>query len=90
MSAPPCRSGDADRHAEHMDNVRLFHQSLQEQAASHSACSSSSSNVGEMDPSSSFLFAALRYHTDNPLWFYRIYDTSYRANVYNFSQEETG
>ena len=47
MSA--CRPGEADRHVEHMDNVRLFHQSLQEQAA------------GDAHPSSSILFSALRY-----------------------------
>ncbi|CAL8352802.1 unnamed protein product [Lota lota] len=42
------RPGEADRHGEHMDNVRLFHQSLQEQTA------------GDAHPSSSILFSALR------------------------------
>ncbi|XP_070762183.1 C2 domain-containing protein 3 [Enoplosus armatus] len=45
------RSSESDRHFEHMDKVRLYHQSLQEQTAAHSVCSS---------PSSSFLFSALR------------------------------
>uniref|UniRef100_A0A3Q2QQ88 C2 domain containing 3 centriole elongation regulator n=1 Tax=Fundulus heteroclitus TaxID=8078 RepID=A0A3Q2QQ88_FUNHE len=44
-----------DRHFEHMDKVRLYHQNLQEQAASHSACGSSTSDI---NPSSSFLFSA--------------------------------
>ena len=42
------RPGEVDRHGEHMDNVRLFHQSLQEQVA------------GDAHPSSSILFSALR------------------------------
>uniref|UniRef100_A0A3Q3CPZ9 C2 domain containing 3 centriole elongation regulator n=1 Tax=Haplochromis burtoni TaxID=8153 RepID=A0A3Q3CPZ9_HAPBU len=36
-----CRSSESDRHSEHMDNVRLYHQSLQEQTASQSFHSSS-------------------------------------------------
>ncbi|KAM3875104.1 C2 domain-containing protein 3 [Diretmus argenteus] len=51
------RSSESDRHDEHMDNVRLYHQSLQEQAATHSVCSSS---AGDVHPSSSVLFSALR------------------------------
>lgn len=51
-----CRASESDRHSEHMDQVRLYHQTLQEQTASH--CSSS---VGENNPSSSFLFSTLRY-----------------------------
>ncbi|XP_050921333.1 LOW QUALITY PROTEIN: C2 domain-containing protein 3 [Lates calcarifer] len=51
------RSNESDRHVEHMDKVRLYHQSLQEQTAAHSACSSS---AGDINPSSSFLFSALR------------------------------
>ncbi|XP_069568432.1 C2 domain-containing protein 3 isoform X4 [Brachyistius frenatus] len=47
------RSSESDRHCEHMDNVRLYHQSLQEQATSHSVCS-------DISPSSSVLFSALR------------------------------
>lgn len=62
LSLQLCRSGDSDRHTEHMDKVRLFHQSLQEQTASHSVCSGS---AGDIDPSSSFLFAALRYQKDS-------------------------
>lgn len=46
------RPSETDRHCEHMDKVRLYHQNLQEQTASHSAC--------EISPSSSFLFSALR------------------------------
>uniref|UniRef100_UPI0037E96D9D C2 domain-containing protein 3 n=1 Tax=Semicossyphus pulcher TaxID=241346 RepID=UPI0037E96D9D len=51
------RSSESDRHFEHMDKVRLYHQGLQEQAAAHSVCSSS---AGDINPSSSFLFSALR------------------------------
>lgn len=53
-----CRSSERDRHSEHMDNVRLYHQSLQEQTASQSFHSSS---AGDINPSSSILFSALRY-----------------------------
>ncbi|XP_029374005.1 C2 domain-containing protein 3 isoform X3 [Echeneis naucrates] len=50
---------DSDRHFEHMDKVRLYHQYLQEQTAAHtqSVCNSSAS---DLNPSSSFLFSALR------------------------------
>ncbi|KAF3847532.1 hypothetical protein F7725_020560 [Dissostichus mawsoni] len=51
------RSSESDRHFEHMDKVRLYHQSLQEQTAAPSVCSSS---AGDINPSSSFLFSALR------------------------------
>ncbi|XP_044058506.1 C2 domain-containing protein 3 isoform X2 [Siniperca chuatsi] len=51
------RSSESDRHFEHMDKVRLYHQSLQEQTAAYSVCSSS---AGDINPSSSFLFSALR------------------------------
>ncbi|XP_049431636.1 C2 domain-containing protein 3 isoform X2 [Epinephelus fuscoguttatus] len=51
------RSSESDRHFEHMDKVRLYHQSLQEQTAAHSV---NSSSVGDISPSSSFLFSALR------------------------------
>uniref|UniRef100_A0A8C4IFJ3 C2 domain containing 3 centriole elongation regulator n=1 Tax=Dicentrarchus labrax TaxID=13489 RepID=A0A8C4IFJ3_DICLA len=34
------RSSESDRHFEHMDKVRLYHQSLQEQTAANSVCSS--------------------------------------------------
>lgn len=51
------RSSESDRHHEHMDKVRLYHESLQEQTASHSVCSSSAVDI---NPSSSFLFSALR------------------------------
>ncbi|XP_059188005.1 C2 domain-containing protein 3 [Centropristis striata] len=51
------RSSESDRHFEHMDKVRLYHQSLQEQTAAHSVCSSS---AGDISPSSSLLFSALR------------------------------
>ncbi|XP_056230704.1 C2 domain-containing protein 3 isoform X1 [Seriola aureovittata] len=53
----PERCSESDRHFEHMDKVRLYHQSLQEQTAAHSVCSSSASDI---NPSSSFLFSALR------------------------------
>ncbi|XP_022063857.2 C2 domain-containing protein 3 isoform X1 [Acanthochromis polyacanthus] len=51
------RSSESDRHFEHMDKVRLYHQNLQEQTASQSVCSSSGADI---NPSSSFLFSALR------------------------------
>uniref|UniRef100_A0A3P8SCK6 C2 domain containing 3 centriole elongation regulator n=1 Tax=Amphiprion percula TaxID=161767 RepID=A0A3P8SCK6_AMPPE len=51
-------SSESDRHFEHMDKVRLYHQNLQEQTASQSVCSSSS--CADINPSSSFLFSALR------------------------------
>ncbi|XP_075956209.1 C2 domain-containing protein 3 [Anarhichas minor] len=51
------RSSESDRHFEHMDNVRHYHQSLQEQTAAHSVCSSGAADI---NPSSSFLFSALR------------------------------
>ncbi|KAM7412854.1 hypothetical protein PAMA_020305 [Pampus argenteus] len=51
------RSSESDRHYEHMDKVRLYHQSMQEQTASLVVCSSS---AGDINPSSSVLFSALR------------------------------
>uniref|UniRef100_A0A3B4ZL74 C2 domain containing 3 centriole elongation regulator n=1 Tax=Stegastes partitus TaxID=144197 RepID=A0A3B4ZL74_9TELE len=51
------RSSESDRHFEHMDKVRLYHQNLQEQTASQSVCSSSGTDI---NPSSSFLFSTLR------------------------------
>ncbi|KAM6988093.1 C2 domain-containing protein 3 isoform 2-T2 [Tautogolabrus adspersus] len=51
------RSSESDRHFEHMDKVRLYHQSLQEQTANHSI---GSSTAADINPSSSFLFSALR------------------------------
>ncbi|XP_068441381.1 C2 domain-containing protein 3 isoform X2 [Clinocottus analis] len=51
------RLSESDRHFEHMDNVRHYHQSLQEQTAAHSVCSSSAADI---NPSSSFLFSTLR------------------------------
>lgn len=45
-----------DRHDEHMDNVRLFHQTLHEGERS-----SNSSLAGEAHSSSSAVFSALRY-----------------------------
>ncbi|XP_074496633.1 C2 domain-containing protein 3 isoform X2 [Sebastes fasciatus] len=51
------RSSESDRHFEHMDKVRLYHQSLQEQTAAHSVFSSSAADIS---PSSSLLFSALR------------------------------
>uniref|UniRef100_A0A3B4ZGR1 C2 domain containing 3 centriole elongation regulator n=1 Tax=Stegastes partitus TaxID=144197 RepID=A0A3B4ZGR1_9TELE len=50
-------SSESDRHFEHMDKVRLYHQNLQEQTASQSVCSSSGTDI---NPSSSFLFSTLR------------------------------
>uniref|UniRef100_A0A8C2WW56 C2 domain containing 3 centriole elongation regulator n=1 Tax=Cyclopterus lumpus TaxID=8103 RepID=A0A8C2WW56_CYCLU len=50
------RSSENERHFEHMDKVRHYHQSLQEQTAAHPTCSSSA----DINPSSSFLFSALR------------------------------
>ncbi|XP_047449775.1 C2 domain-containing protein 3 isoform X2 [Mugil cephalus] len=46
------RPSESERHYEHMDKVRLYHQSLQEQSPSHS--------VYDVNPSSSILFSALR------------------------------
>lgn len=43
------RPPETQRHGEHMDNVRLYHRSLQDQEA------------GDAQPSSSPLFSALRY-----------------------------
>ncbi|KAG7479192.1 C2 domain-containing protein 3 [Solea senegalensis] len=54
----PKRSSDRDGHVEHMDKVRFYHQSLQEQAAA-AQCVCNSSDV-DMNPSSSFLLSALR------------------------------
>uniref|UniRef100_A0A3B5L6Y3 C2 domain-containing protein n=1 Tax=Xiphophorus couchianus TaxID=32473 RepID=A0A3B5L6Y3_9TELE len=51
------RPSENDRHFEHMDKVRLYHQNLQEQTACHSACGGPPDDV---NPSSSFLFSALR------------------------------
>ncbi|RVE65068.1 hypothetical protein OJAV_G00131770 [Oryzias javanicus] len=51
------RVSESDRHHEHMDKVRLYHQSLQDQTASQSVCSSSASDP---NPSSSLLFSTLR------------------------------
>ncbi|XP_052473084.1 C2 domain-containing protein 3-like [Carassius gibelio] len=49
------RSSVTDRHDEHMDNIRMFHQTLRgEEKASHS------STAGDSHPSSSALFSALR------------------------------
>ncbi|KAM9734096.1 C2 domain-containing protein 3 isoform 2-T2 [Menidia menidia] len=50
------RSTEGDRHFEHMDNVRLYHQNLQEQA-SHPV---SNSSANDITPSSSLLFSSLR------------------------------
>ncbi|KAM9801687.1 C2 domain-containing protein 3 [Neosynchiropus ocellatus] len=52
------KSVGSDRHSEHMDNVRMYHQSLQEQTAARSVCSSSSAS--DSNPSSSVLFSTLR------------------------------
>ncbi|KAM9318099.1 C2 domain-containing protein 3 isoform 3-T3 [Pholidichthys leucotaenia] len=46
------RSNESDRHFEHMDKVRLYHQSLQEQTASVSTT--------DISPASSILFSTLR------------------------------
>uniref|UniRef100_A0A1A8J5Z0 C2 calcium-dependent domain containing 3 n=2 Tax=Nothobranchius kuhntae TaxID=321403 RepID=A0A1A8J5Z0_NOTKU len=48
------RISESERHSEHMDNVRFYHQSLQEQATSRSGSASDSG------PSSSFLISTLR------------------------------
>lgn len=55
------RSSESDRHNEHMDKVRFYHQSLQEQTAPHSM--SSSGTGGDSNPSTSLMFSALRYHS---------------------------
>ncbi|XP_077467505.1 C2 domain-containing protein 3 isoform X1 [Stigmatopora argus] len=47
---------ESERHHEHMQKVRLHHQSLQEQAAPHSSCDS----ISEVNPSGSFLFTTIR------------------------------
>ncbi|XP_072320538.1 C2 domain-containing protein 3 [Eucyclogobius newberryi] len=49
------RSSTSDRHFEHMDNVRLYHQNLQEHETAPSA-----NGAGDQNPSSSILFSALR------------------------------
>ncbi|XP_073673794.1 C2 domain-containing protein 3 [Garra rufa] len=49
------RSSVTDRHEEHMDNIRMFHQTLHEEEKA-----SQSSLVGDSHPSSSTLFSALR------------------------------
>uniref|UniRef100_A0A8C1Z2X9 C2 domain containing 3 centriole elongation regulator n=1 Tax=Cyprinus carpio TaxID=7962 RepID=A0A8C1Z2X9_CYPCA len=49
------RYGVTDRHDEHMDNIRMFHQSLHEEEKA-----SQSSVAGDSHPSSSALFSALR------------------------------
>lgn len=51
---------DGDQHFEHMENVRLYHHSRQEQTAPPSG---NSSVMGEANPSSSFLISTLRYHS---------------------------
>lgn len=56
------RSNETVRHNEHVDQLRLYHQRLQEQTASHSVCSSIAADVS---PSSSMLFSALR-SVDSP------------------------
>ncbi|XP_061683226.1 C2 domain-containing protein 3 isoform X2 [Syngnathoides biaculeatus] len=48
---------ESERHHEHMEKVRLHHQSLQEQAAPHLVCDGSG---GDVNPSSSLLFATIR------------------------------
>ncbi|XP_016432125.1 C2 domain-containing protein 3-like [Sinocyclocheilus rhinocerous] len=49
------RCSVTDRHDEHMDNIRMFHQSLHEEEKA-----SQSSFAGDSHPSSSALFSALR------------------------------
>lgn len=66
------RPSESDRHFEHMDKVRLYHQSLQEQAA-HSVCSSTS---GDINPSSSFLFSALRSQSSDTVSYQCFVDCS--------------
>ncbi|KAF6724930.1 C2 domain-containing protein 3 [Oryzias melastigma] len=51
------RVSESDRHHEHMDKVRLYHQSLQEQTSQ----SIYSSSASDPNPSSSLLFSTLRY-----------------------------
>lgn len=55
----PYRTNEGDHHFEHMENVRLYHQSIQEQTAPPSG----SSIFGDANPSSSFLISTLRYHS---------------------------
>ncbi|XP_061536890.1 C2 domain-containing protein 3 isoform X3 [Phycodurus eques] len=50
-------SSESERHHEHMEKVRLHHQSLQDQAAPHSVCDGSG---GDANPSGSLLFATIR------------------------------
>ncbi|KAM9441766.1 C2 domain-containing protein 3 isoform 3-T3 [Salvelinus alpinus] len=52
----PERSSESDRHDEHMDRVRLYHQSLQEGGVGHPT----SAAALDAHPSSSVLFSALR------------------------------
>ncbi|KAK7883077.1 hypothetical protein WMY93_029251 [Mugilogobius chulae] len=49
------RSSMSDRHSEHMEKVRMYHQSLHQQVTAPS-----SDGTGDMNPSSSILFSALR------------------------------
>ncbi|XP_061733330.1 C2 domain-containing protein 3-like isoform X2 [Nerophis ophidion] len=49
---------ESDRHQEHMQKVRLHHQSLQEQTETHLVCSSS--NSGDINLPSSVVFSTLR------------------------------
>lgn len=81
-----CRSSESDRHSEHMDNVRLYHQSLQEQTASQSFHSSS---AGDINPSSSILFSALRYQFMDTALFNHLYDWCRAWALFLFLQEKT-
>ncbi|XP_057694903.1 C2 domain-containing protein 3-like isoform X1 [Corythoichthys intestinalis] len=47
---------ESERHHEHMQKVRLHHQSLQEQATPHSSCDS----ISDVNPSGSLLFSTIR------------------------------
>ncbi|XP_019722794.1 C2 domain-containing protein 3-like [Hippocampus comes] len=49
---------ESERHHEHMQKVRLHHQSLQEQAGLHSVCDGGSGG-GDINPSSSLIFSTI-------------------------------
>lgn len=78
------RANDSDRHVEHMDNVRLYHQSLHEQTAPPSG----SIIVGDVHPSSSFLISTLRYHSSHRCYNIAVFFKTFRNPSVFFQQEE--
>ncbi|XP_076002075.1 C2 domain-containing protein 3 [Genypterus blacodes] len=80
------RSSESD----HMENVRLYHQSLQEQVAAQCVRSSSSSSrsVGDLNPSSSALFSALRKNLSELDNIHRYFSHKISADQERNSREE--